>query len=57
MRYQCQKYKKEIELTNQTLIVINGEVVIKEAQCCDKQMEQTTESDGMPNIIRNENYK
>ena len=55
MKYKCEKCNKEIELLNQTMIVRDGKVIVKEAQCCKQQMKQLDANGGMPTIIRNEN--
>ena len=56
MKYKCEKCKREIELLNQTMIVRDGKVIIKEAQCCEQEMKQLGANSGMPTIIRNEKY-
>tara|TARA_R110000737_G_scaffold90685_1_gene122997 strand:+ start:94 stop:276 length:183 start_codon:yes stop_codon:yes gene_type:complete len=54
MKYKCKKCKKEIELLNQTLVIKDNQVIIKEAFCCRKQMECKTKSEGFPSLIRTE---
>ena len=55
MKYKCNICKREITLLKSTIIIKDGEWLIKEADCCNKQMKQMTKNIGMPTIIRNEN--
>ncbi len=37
-KYKCTACNKEVDLSTQTIVVKDGNIVCKEAVCCDKYM-------------------
>tara|TARA_Y100000310_G_C20604702_1_gene774908 strand:+ start:968 stop:1153 length:186 start_codon:yes stop_codon:yes gene_type:complete len=59
-KYVCKYCKNKREIRNETLIVVEGKIITKEAKCeCGKYMEEETKEkfNGFPTIIRNESTK
>lgn len=55
-KYKCKKCSKEIELSLHTMIIVNEEVVCKEAECCGEYMELIRVSgQGFGGIIKRPN--
>ena len=57
MKFECKKCKKTIDLYKVSFTTVEGDLVCKDAKCCEEYMEQvmTQEYDGLTtNIQRNE---
>jgi len=57
MKFECKKCKKTIDLYKVSFTTVEGDLVCKDAKCCEEYMEQvmTEEYDGLTtNIQRNE---
>ena len=55
-KYQCTECDKTIDVSMQTIVVEDGNVVCKEAVCCDKYMKSVKEKfEGFGTIIKKAN--
>jgi|TARA_B110000908_G_C10169714_1_gene410197 hypothetical protein len=52
-KYKCEECGKHIELSLQSIAIVDGEVVCKEAYCCEKYMTSIKEKGaGFGGIIK-----
>ena len=58
MKFHCKKCKETKDIYKVKFVAEGGNLVCKDAVCCDTQMEQiiTEEYKGMPDIKRNEEH-
>lgn len=56
MKFECKKCKKTKDLYKVSFTAVEGDLVCKDAKCCEEYMEQviSEEYEGMPDVHRNE---